>query len=302
MNDRNATMDSSDSIPRYHSGMTQLLAGLLHIADEMERWLDVPIDGESARASLRENPRTGLYLSVRQLLCKARLHGIAVVRANEACNMHSLAVQMRPVLECAGQLATILKNLTDEPQRGFASFLRKSRADYYQTLIRTSQGQLSHEELLDGISSMNERMEVFADQVKEGGGLEVRKAAARKPKRFRQLDKVAPLPEGDAWYRYLSNHYCHADIGSFEEPSQPDTRSTEADQWKLACAQMADYVANRIAEMISCTALCAAHKDADESRAQAAMKQLEAVRAKTAELRDRAFSSTSNATTPGDPA
>ena len=34
------------------------------------------------------------------LLRKARLHAIAVLRANETGNVHSLAVQMRPVLEC----------------------------------------------------------------------------------------------------------------------------------------------------------------------------------------------------------
>ena len=294
-------MDSSDAIPRYHRGMTQLLAGLLHITDEMERWLDVPIDAGSGRALLREDPRTGHYLIVRRLLCKARLHGIAVLRANQACNMHSLAVQMRPVLECAGQLATILKNLTDEPQRGFAEFRRNSSADYYQTLIRASHGQLSHKELLDGISSMNREMEVFAEQVKEGGGLEVRKAAARKPKRLRHLDKVALLPEGDAWYRYLSNRYCHADTWNFKDSCQPGVGSTEA-QWKLSCASMADYVANLIAQMIACAALCAAYKDADDSRAQDAMKQLDAVRAKTAELRDRAFASVLDAASSGDPA
>ena len=76
---------------------------------------------------------------------------------------------------------------------------------------------------------------------------------------------------------------------------------TEA-QWKLSCAGMADYVANLIAQMIACAALCAGHEEAAESRAQAAVEQLQAVRAKTAELRDRAFSSISNAASPGDPA
>lgn len=184
MNNLNANMDSSDAISRYHRGMTELLAGLLQITDEMERWLDVPIYAENASARLRENPRTWHYLIVRQFLCKARLHGTAVLHANQVCNIHSLAVQMRPVLECAGQLATILKNMTDEPQRGFAAISRNLSADYYQTLIRVSQGQLSHKELLDSISSMNRRMEVFAEQVKEGGGLEVRKSDARKPKRL----------------------------------------------------------------------------------------------------------------------
>ena len=44
-------------------------------------------------------------------LRKAKIHMVAVLRANENSNVHSLAVQMRPLLECTGQVVLIFHNL-----------------------------------------------------------------------------------------------------------------------------------------------------------------------------------------------
>lgn len=46
----------------------------------------------------------GMRAIVGALAAKARLHAIACLRANDMNNSHSLAVQMRPALECAGQM------------------------------------------------------------------------------------------------------------------------------------------------------------------------------------------------------
>ena len=45
------------------------------------------------------------------LMAKARLHVFAAVRANRESNIHSLAVQMRPALECAGQVVSVFRDL-----------------------------------------------------------------------------------------------------------------------------------------------------------------------------------------------
>ena len=52
---------------------------------------------------------------LKQLLRKARIHTVAALRANETSNLHSLAVQMRPVLECAGQVVFRFRTLFIAP-------------------------------------------------------------------------------------------------------------------------------------------------------------------------------------------
>ena len=94
----------------YRHGIAKLLSGLLVVAGEMERWLDVRVGkAEGWQKAVVEADRTGwerIMCSV--LLRKARFHLVAVLQANETCNVHSVAVQMRPVLECVGQLAFYL--------------------------------------------------------------------------------------------------------------------------------------------------------------------------------------------------
>ncbi len=64
---------------------------------------------QEARASSKSvlhDDRAGLYRTMCPLLLrKGRMYTLAVLRANESTNLHSLVVQMRPVLECAGQAA-----------------------------------------------------------------------------------------------------------------------------------------------------------------------------------------------------
>ena len=45
------------------------------------------------------------------LIAKARLHVFAALTANQSNNIHSLAVQMRPALECSGQVVSLFKDL-----------------------------------------------------------------------------------------------------------------------------------------------------------------------------------------------
>ena len=54
------------------------------------------------RAELERNSFHVFRLHAVLLVRKARLHVIAVLAANRNSNLHSLAVRMRPALECAG--------------------------------------------------------------------------------------------------------------------------------------------------------------------------------------------------------
>ena len=107
---------ASGEVARYCAGVAQLLLKLVAVTGEIERSLDVAGDGgeSSTRAVLEDDPTAIFRLMCTLLLRKARLHAIAVLRANETGNVHSLAVQMRPVLECAGQVVLIFHNLMIE--------------------------------------------------------------------------------------------------------------------------------------------------------------------------------------------
>ena len=118
-------MASSNEVARYRAEMANLLAKSAATTRELERWLDVTgwLGGPMAQNDPVNDPTATSRITCALLLRKARLHTDAVLRANETNNVHSLAVQMRPVLECAGQVVFIFHNLiiapnlTMEPER-----------------------------------------------------------------------------------------------------------------------------------------------------------------------------------------
>ena len=113
-------MASASEVGRYRTGVVNLLAKLVVAVAEIERCLDVSVDGEeaSARAVLGDDSTGAFRIMCALLLRKAKLHMTAIMRANETGNVHSLAVQMRPILECAGQVVLIFHNVMIPPERG----------------------------------------------------------------------------------------------------------------------------------------------------------------------------------------
>ena len=77
---------------------------------------------------------------------------VAMLRANENNNVHSLPVKMRPVLECAGQVVLVFHNLMIEPERGVSVVRGYINADYYRTFIGMTEGDRRHEQLLTQIT------------------------------------------------------------------------------------------------------------------------------------------------------
>ena len=77
------------------------------------RWRRLDVAGGWLEASQRidfdAEPVAGVPTIAVFLLRKVRIHTVAVLRANETNNLHSLAVQMRPVVECAGQVVFFLQ-------------------------------------------------------------------------------------------------------------------------------------------------------------------------------------------------
>ena len=97
--------------------MAELLAKAVAVTRKLERRLDVTGGWReaTARIDLDADPAAAVRIIGALLLRKARIHTVAVLRANETSNLHSLAVQMRPVLECAGQVVFFFHYTTIAP-------------------------------------------------------------------------------------------------------------------------------------------------------------------------------------------
>ena len=267
-------MASANEVGRYRVGVTSLLAKLVEVVGETERWLDVDVEGDedSARAICEDDP-TGVYrLMCAALLRKAQIHMIAMLHANETRNVHSLAVQMRPVLECTGQVVFVFHNLLIEREQGVSVVLGYMNADYYRTMIGLSKGEVSHEQLLAHILKLNEMSE---EKLGTGGSL-------------RQADKVALLEGGKKWYDYLSKRFCHgeADLRGLSWQGGVSSKDTVQDEYTFA--GLMDYLVNQVVSMNSYAALFSVAGDMAHERVEAALAQVQEVRATTKELRNAA--------------
>ena len=291
-------MVSAGDTARYRAGTASLLATSVEAAGEIERWLDSGADGgeggSQVQAWLSQNPEdsswalaapaddpTGFHRIICALLLrKARIHALAVLRANETNNAHSLAVQMRPVLECAGQVAFIFHHLfiapdlLMEPERAASTVTGYMDADYYRTVIGATKGGIGHEELLQTISEAAE-----AAAAKFG----MPRPEARKGKRLRHGDKVAMLSGGNVWYDRLSEYFCHGEADWTGPSWQGGVTAMDATH-DLTCAGMMHYLADQVAFMNAYASLCPVAGRVDHDRVDAALAQLREVREASAAL------------------
>ena len=84
-----------------------------------------PID----QAECDDDPAIAFRKMSYLLIAKARLHVFAALRANEESNVDSLAVQMRPALECAGQVVSMFRDLFGKEPGGENRISRYINAD-----------------------------------------------------------------------------------------------------------------------------------------------------------------------------
>ena len=265
-------MGSVSGVGLYRAGVATLLAKSVVAVGETERWLDVAVEGDeaSARPLLEDDPTGAIRTMCALLLRKAEMHTFAVLRANETSNVHSLAVQMRPVLECAGQVVLVFHNLMIEPERGGSAVSSYLNADYYRTIIGLTKGDVGHEELLTIIS---EASGMSDHEVRQGGSL-------------KQADKVAALQAGKGWYEYLSERFCHGRADWRGHSWQGGVSSINTVQDEYTFAGLMDYLVNQVAVMNAYAALCPIVGSVTQTRVEAALAQLHEVRATTKALRD----------------
>ncbi len=177
------------------------------------------------------------------LIAKARLHVIAALCANKSNNIHSLAVQTRPALECAGQIVSIFKDLYEKTPRAEKKIGQYLDADYYQTIRRLTKGQVDQDRLLGEISAANP----------------MRKERLRKPRKFTESEKVRDLEFGGNWYCHLSNCFYGSDLPSLKDLSYyGGVSSCDTADDEYAFAALLDYLAHQVMAMLMYAALCAA--------------------------------------------
>ena len=265
-------MASTSEVRRYRTGMASLLAKLVEAVGETERWLDVAVEGieASSLAVPGDDPSLPFRMMGTALLRKAKIHMVAMLRANQNGNVHSLAVQMRPVLECAGQVVLVFHNQFIEPERGVSVVRGYLNADYYGTVIGLMEGDRRHEQLLT--------------QITEASGMS--KEEVNKGRSLRQEDKVAPLEGGKEWYRYLSNCFCHGEVDWRGHSWQGGISSINTVQDEYTFAGLMDYLVNQVAVMNAYAALCPTVEGVEQARVEATLTQLHDVRAATKALRD----------------
>ena len=242
--------------------MAELVVQAIATTRKLERRLDATggRPEASARIDFGADPAVAFGIMGALLLRKARIHTDAVLRANETSNLHSLAVQMRPVLECAGQVVFmyqttfIAPHILMSPESALATFGDRLNADYYQTFRRITRGEISAEELRE---TATEARAVVAASF-----------GAAKPKRqkswsLRQADKMTTLPRGREWYHHLSEHFSHATAADWRGFSWcGGVMSMDMIQDQLAFLGFMDYLVEQVGRMNAAAALCPVAGDA----------------------------------------
>ena len=241
--------------------MAELLSSTVATTRELERRLDVAggCDETGAGSGCDADPTAMIRASCMSFLRKARIHSVAVLRANESNNLHSLAVQMRPVLECAGQVVfqfqtlIIAPDMLMPPERAVEILGDRVNADHFHTVRRVAQGRVSAEEL----------REIEAQAQEEAAHA----AGAPKPKRrderrFTQADKVDVVEGGRQWYGFLSDYFSHASAADWRGPSwRGGVVSMDRVEDEFAFLGLMYYLVQQVALMNSAAALCPVEGD-----------------------------------------
>ena len=247
---------SGVDVTRCRADMAKLLTEALDTTRRLERRLDVTGGWREATAQidLDADPTAVLRIEGAVLLRKARIHTVAVLRANEINNLHSLAVQMRPVLECAGQAAFQFRTLFVAPdvlmsqEKAIAMLGSRRNADLYQTLRRVSKGRINPKELREMATHAE------ADAAAKFGAAKPKK---QKTWSLNQADKVVPLAGGRAWYDYLSEHFSHSRVADWKGLSlRGGVISVNRVEDEFAFLGLMSYLVEQVAQMNAAVALC----------------------------------------------
>lgn len=289
-------MPSDNQVVRFRARMADLLAKSVAMTRKLERWLDVTDGGRKpwVQIDISPDPTVTYRIMCALLLRKARLHTDAVLRANETNNVHSLAAQMRPVLECAGQVVFIFHNLVIAPvlsgdlQHASKVVGARVNADFYRTIIRITKGEVGPGALLETISKAEE-----AAAAEFGMPTPTRD----KGRNLKQADKVAALTGGVRWYDFLSEYFCHGRADWRGLSWRGGVVTMDGVQDEFTFAGFMDYLVEQVALMNAYAAVCPVAEDDGQEWVEATLAQLREVRDTSKAVRDAAVSAILSART-----
>lgn len=250
-------------ISRCRASMAKLLTEAAATTHKLEQRLDV-IGGrfeDIVRTAPNSDPTAVNRLMIALLLRKARIHTIAVLRANESSNLHSLAVQMRPILECAGQVVFLLHNLIVAPnllvppERAIEKVGNRIDADHFQTLVRLTRGKISRDELRRVEREAQEAAAITAGAAKP---------KKNKRRRYTYMDKVEVLKGGRNWYSYLTKYFVRGNVKNWAGLSAHGGVVTmDMVQDQFAFASFMDYLMSQVGLMNAYAALFPVGRDTE---------------------------------------
>ena len=260
-----------DKIASYRSGMADLLAKQVGVVREKEIWLNVRLDDIEFLPPVfphEDDPGIGLRVLCALLLRKARLHMIGVLRANKKSNVHSMAVQMRPILECAGQIVLNCRNLVFTSMRGISVANRHSITDFHRIMISLTKGGFDYKK--------------FSRDISESTGMPL--SELHTAKKVFVNDRVKMLEGGSDWYGYLSAYFCHGNADWLGWPWGGSVGPRIDFLYEYTLASLMDYLVNQVAIMTGYATLC--HMDLEELNAVSTW--VHEIRAESKTLRDGA--------------
>ena len=237
-------------VARYRHSMDGFLRVSLALMGEVLSQVDLSNDLQTTdKLAFEEEPLRVFRVTSHLLTKKARLHVIAVLSANDAHNIHSLAVQMRTALECAGQMVFILDELTNSSPGAGNKLDQYLDADYYQTMKRQAKGDIDHNSLLEAIND----------------AYSTRRETLQKVGHLAASDTVSKLEYGRGWYAHLSKCFYHSNLPALEGISYfGGVKSFNTMEDEYAFATLLDYLASQVILMIMAAALCqeaTSHRD-----------------------------------------
>lgn len=232
-------------VTRYRTDVERLLVDSIRMTMELEQHWGITGGWKMAlsQVDLDAHPIDGARIEGALLLRKAKLHTLAAIHANKKNNLHSLAVQMRPALECIGLIVFLVHNLVIVgKERGIHPVLDYEESIGYYYLNRVLGQYVGPSDFSNIVSSAD---------AKAAAAVRVPKIRTEKAKkrRFTQKDKVSLLAGGNCWYDHLSRYFVHGDAdwtGSLMKGGVVSVDTTFDD---LAFATMMSYLADQVTVM-----------------------------------------------------
>ena len=170
------------------------------------------------------------------MLRKAELHIVAALRANSRNNLHSLAVHIRVILECAAHIIGKADAVSDGSPKTHDQILNGLDYDVSSTLFRTSRGAKTSEEVQ---AVVNEAREATGDRNK------------KRPKKVSLAAKNKSLLEERTWYDALSEHFIHTSADDLAGPAYTGgLLSSEHIHYELTFENLIDYAAEHAIGML----------------------------------------------------